>query len=130
MSLMVALATRLARVVGIAVLLYSAVIFFGNAIGALAGAEYDSFEIVLLIVIVGALGLAGSVVFLLSIDGPESWRTTTRRAVGWLGMMIASLLPTSWLFLIAPVTAIGGLSLLLPPDRATSDREGSDLRSG
>ena len=127
---MIALATSLARVIGIAVLLYSCVVFFGNLIGAIAGAEYDDFEILLLIVAVGAIGLAGSVVFLLSFDGSETWRTTTRRAVGWVGMMIASLLPTSWLFLIAPVTAIGGLSLLLPPDRSTNDRSARTLRSG
>jgi hypothetical protein len=125
-----ALATRLARVVGIAVLLYSSVVFLGNLIGAIAGAEYDSFGIVLMVVAVGAIGLAGSIVFLLSLDGPETWRTTTRRAVGWAGMMIASLLPTSWLFLIAPVTAIGGLSLLLSPDRSTNARPPRALRSG
>jgi len=111
-----ALANRLARLVGIAVLLYSGVIFFGNAIGAMAGAEYDSVEIMLLIVGIGAIGLAGSIVFLLSLDGPESWRTTTRRVLGWIGMMIAAVLPTSWLFLIAPVTLLGGLALLIPPD--------------
>ena len=111
------LATRLARVIGLAVLLYSGVVFFGNVLGAVGGAKYDSVGILLVIVAVGAVGLAGSVIFLLSIDGPESWRTTTGRAAGWLGMMIAALLPTSWLFLIAPVTAIGALSLLLSPDR-------------
>lgn len=125
-----ALATGLARVIGIAVLLYSGIVFLGNVFGALGGAEYDSLQILLVIVTVGAMGLAGSVVFLLSIDGPDPWRTTNRRAVGWVGMMIASLLPTSWLFLIAPVTAIGGLSLLLPPDRSSSEPEGQSLRSG
>ena len=127
---MTALANRLARVIGIAVLLYSSVVFLGNLIGAIAGAEYDSFGILLMVVAVGAIGLAGSIVFLLSLDGPETWRTTTRRAVGWAGMMIASLLPTSWLFLIAPVTAIGGLSLLLSPDRSTNARSPRALRSG
>lgn len=117
------LATRLTRVIGLAVLLYSGVVFLGNLLGAAGGARYDSLGILLVIVAVGGVGLAGSVVFLLSIDGPASWRTTTRRAVGWLGMMISALLPTSWLYLIAPVTAVGGLSLLLPPDQ-------EDLRSG
>lgn len=125
-----ALANRLARVVGIAVLLYSGVIFFGNAVGAMAGADYDSGAIVLLIVGVGAIGLAGSVVFLLSLDGPESWRTTSRRALGWIGMMIAAFLPTSWLFLIAPVTLLGGLALLIPPDEAGQDNSTTVLNSG
>jgi hypothetical protein len=117
-------------VIGIAVLLYSGVLFFGNLIGAVGGAEYDSFQILFVIVAVGAVGLAGSVVFLLSIDGPDPWRTTARRAAGWVGMMIAALLPTSWLFLIAPVTAIGGLSLLLPPGRSSSEQTEPSLRSG
>ena len=125
-----ALANRLARVVGIAVLLYSGVIFFGNAVGAMAGADYDSGAIVLLIVGVGSIGLAGSVVFLLSLDGPESWRTTTRRSLGWIGMMIAAFLPTSWLFLIAPVTLLGGLALLIPPDEAGQDNSITVLSSG
>ena len=125
-----ALANRLARLVGIAVLLYSGVIFFGNAIGAMAGADYDSVEIVLLIVGIGAIGLAGSIVFLLSLDGPEAWRTTTRRALGWIGMMIAAVLPTSWLFLIAPVTLLGGLALLIPPDVSAIEDQRPAVNSG
>jgi len=125
-----ALANRLARVVGIAVLLYSGVIFFGNAIGAMAGADYDSVEIVLLIVGIGAIGLAGSIVFLLSLDGPESWRTTTRRALGWIGMMIAAVLPTSWLLLIAPVTLLGGLALLIHQDVAVAVDQRPAVSSG
>ena len=125
-----ALATRLARVVGITVLLYSVVVVLGNVIGAIAGAVYDNFQVLLAVVTVGAVGLAGSVIFLLSIDGPDSWRTTNRRAIGWVGMMVASLLPTSWLYLIAPVTALGGLSLLLAPESPSSSREDPRLRSG
>jgi len=125
-----ALANRLARLVGIAVLLYSGVIFFGNAIGAMAGADYDSVEIMLLIVGIGAIGLAGSIVFLLSLDGPEAWRTTTRRALGWIGMMIAAVLPTSWLFLIAPVTLLGGLALLIPPDVSAIEDQRPAVNSG
>ena len=125
-----ALANRLARVVGIAVLLYSGVIFFGNAVGAMAGADYDSGAIVLLIVGVGAIGLAGSVVFLLSLDGPGIMEDDQRvRALGWIGMMIAAFLPTSWLFLIAPVTLLGGLALLIPPDEAGQDNSITVLNS-
>ena len=67
--------------------------------------------------LVGLTGAVG-VVFLLSLDGPARWRTTTRRAVGWVGMMIASLLPTSWLFLIAPVTVDDFVAVNLDPFEA------------
>ena len=96
----------------------------------MTGADYDSGAIVLLVVGVGALGLAGSIVFLLSLDGPESWRTTKRRAIGWIGMMIAALLPSSWLFLIAPVTLLGGLALLIPPNVPAVEDQRPAVSSG
>jgi hypothetical protein len=103
-------------VIGLAVLLFSLVVFAGNLAGALGGAAYDTPGLLLLIVGAGAIGLTGSIIFLLSLDGPERWRTIGWRAVGWVGMMIAAILPTSWLFLIVPVTTLGGLALLIPPD--------------
>jgi hypothetical protein len=124
------LATRLARVVGLAVMLHSLVIFLGNIVGALGGAVYDAPGLLLLVVGVGAVGLAGSIVYLLSLDGPQLWRTTPRRALGWVGMMIAAFLPTSWLYLIAPVTLLGGLALLLPPDMTGKDDPAAVLSSG
>jgi hypothetical protein len=124
------LATRLARVIGLAVLLYSLVIFLGNIVGALGGAVYDTPGLLLLVVAVGAVGLAGSIVYLLSLDGPERWRTTTRRALGWIGMMIAAVLPSSWLYLIAPVSLLGGLALLIPPEKTGPDNPTTVLSSG
>ena len=126
---MIGLATRLARVVGITVLLYSCFVFFGNVFGLMTGAVYDNAGILLLVIGVGAVGLAGSIVFLLSLDGPESWRTTRRRALGWIGMVIAALLPTSWLFLIAPATLLGGLALLIPPEKTGPDNPTTVLNS-
>lgn len=111
-------------------LLYSLVIFLGNIAGALGGAVYDTPGLLLLVVGVGAVGLAGSIVYLLSLDGPDGWTTTTRRAVGWIGMMIAAVLPTSWLYLIAPVTVLGGLALLMPPEKTGPDNPTTVLSSG
>ena len=117
------LATRLARVIGLAVLLYSLVILSGH-LGALEEPSPNA-------VAVdtrhrsGAVGLPG-VVFLLSLDGPERWRSTGRRAAGWTGMMIAAVLPTSWLYLIAPVT----LPVAGPhPSPASVDEQRRNLKS-
>jgi hypothetical protein len=123
------LATRLARVIGLAVLLYSLVIFLGNIVGALGGAVSDTPWLLILVIAVGAVGLTGSIVFLLTLDGPERWRSTGRRAAGWTGMMIAAVLPTSWLYLIAPVTLLGGLALLIPPHASAVDEQRPTLKS-
>ena len=124
------LATRAARIIGLTVLFYSLVIFLGNIVGALAGAVYDTPALLLLVVAVGAVGLAGSIVYLLSLDGPKRWRTTRRRAAGWIGMMVAAVLPTSWLFLIAPVTLVGGLALLIPTEETGPESPNTALSSG
>ena len=50
------LATRLARVIGLAVLLYSPVIFLGNIVGALGGAVSDTPWLSILVIAVGAVG--------------------------------------------------------------------------
>ena len=125
------LATRLARVIGLAVLLYSLVILLGTIVGALGGAVSDTPWLLILVIAVGAVGLAGSIVFLLSLDGPrDCGGRLARRAAGWTGMMIAAVLPTSWLYLIAPVTLLGGLALLIPPHASAVDEQRPNLNSG
>jgi hypothetical protein len=111
------LATTLARLAGLTILLYTAFGLLGNLAGAvLSGDAYDPIWVLFLVLGVFGVRLAGSIAFLLSIDGQPYWRTTRRRLMGWVGMMVAALLPTSLTFLIAPVAALGGLALLLPPD--------------
>lgn len=111
------LATTLARLAGLTILLYSAFGLIGNLVGVvLSGAAYDPIWVLFLVIGVFGAGLAGSIMYLLSLDGRPPWRTTRRRLMGWVGMMIAAVLPTSLTFLVAPVAALGGLALLLPPD--------------
>lgn len=110
------LATIFARFVGLAILLYGAVIFFGNLAGAFGNSGYDPFWALYLVLGVGLTGLVGAVVFLLSFDGPAPWRTRGRRALGWIGMLICALIPASFVLLIAPLALLGGLTLLIAPE--------------
>lgn len=109
-----AIATTFARFCGLAVLMYSGIALLGNLAGASAGATFDPAWILLPVLGIFAAGLAGSIVYLLSFDGPTRWRTRGRRAVGWIGMMIAALLPTSLWILIVPVSILGMAGLFLP----------------
>jgi len=115
-------ATIFARFVGLAILLYGAVAFFGNLVGAIANSDYDPFWVLYLVLGVGLTGMAGAVVFLLSFDGPGPWRTRGRRALGWLGMLMCALLPASFVLLIAPLVLIGGLTLFIPPEEQARQR--------
>ena len=45
-------------------------------------------------------------------------------------MMIAAALPSSWLFLIAPVTLLGGPALLIPPDVSEVESQRPAVSSG
>lgn len=74
----------------------------------------------------GLVGLVGGVVFLLSWDGPDLFRSRALRVMGWLGMMFGSLLPWSFSFVFFPLVALAGLTLLVPVDGvdATPTRSG------
>lgn len=110
------LATSFARFIGLAIFLYGALIFFGNLVGAIGNADYDPVWSLYLVLGVGLTGMAGAAAFLLSFDGPATWRTRGRRALGWIGMLICALLPASFVLLIAPLALLGGLTLLIPPE--------------
>jgi hypothetical protein len=104
-----------ARFVGLAVLMYGAVIFFGNLIGAVGGADYQPFWALYLVLGLGLTGMSGAVCYLLTFDGPERWRTRGRRLLGWFGMMICAFVPSGLLFLIAPLVLLSASTLLLEP---------------
>ena len=55
------------------------------------------------IVVAGASGAVGGVLFLLSFDGPPHFQTIKMRLSGWVGMLILGLLPWSFAFLMIPL---------------------------
>ena len=54
----------------------------------------------------GLAGLIGGAVYLLSLDGPARFRTRVRRAVGWLAMLVAVMLPTALTFMLVPLVLV------------------------
>jgi hypothetical protein len=60
-------------------------------------------------------GVAGAVLFLLSFDGSSRWRTRTWRIVGWSGMILCLLLPTSLSFFLLPLVGLAAVTLAMKP---------------
>ena len=116
-------AATFARFVGLTLLLYTSWVLIVSLANALSGVVYDELWTPWLIMGIAVVGLSGSVAFLLSFDGPQRWRTRGRRSLGWLGMMFcAALLPSQLIVIMAPLTALGLLTLLIPPGHATPSR--------
>lgn len=65
----------------------------------------------------GIAGAVGGVIYLLSFDGPERFRTRRHRFWGWGAMLLAFLLPTSLTLMLVP------LVLLLIPSLYTIGRD-------
>lgn len=104
------------RFVGLTVLLYAAWMFGANVIGTLAGDGISSAGLLALVLVLGLVGLASAIVYLRSFDGPVQARTKNRRTVGWLGMLITVLLPTSISFFLAPMVLIALATLFISPE--------------
>jgi hypothetical protein len=109
------IATTFARLVGVATLAYGGFILV-NTMLTLNGETHQLDLMLLLAMVLAGSGIAGSILFLLSFDGPSQYRTRSRRILGWIGMLSCSLIPSSYLFLIGPLVLVGGLTLLIPPD--------------
>ncbi len=117
-----AIAKTFARLVGLASLLYSGTVFFGGIVGVAGDAATDTPWLLVALACVSLTGIAGSVLFLLGLDGPQQFRTRRRRVLGWAGMMLCALMPTSLLYLIAPLVLAGALTLLIEPGAGTRRR--------
>ena len=106
----------LARFVALVVVLLGAWIFLIN----LGERGYDEPWILAWVLFSGLAGAVGGVLYLLSIDGPERFRTRSWRLWGWGGMMASALLPHSFSFIIIP------LVLALLPSLLTSASTGEE----
>lgn len=105
----------LGRLVGTAVLIYSAFLLVVTVSNLIAGADYDSPVVVIWILVAAVIGLGASLLFLLTIDGPSRFLTRGYRTLSWWSMFLAILLPTSISFFLAPLTAVTvGLSFQRP----------------
>lgn len=93
-----------ARLVAFAVGLVSVWMFIINIVEV----SYEG-TILAWILLSGVAGAAGAAFYLLSIDGPERFRTRARRAMGWVAMFAAMILPSSLSFFLLPL-----VTLLLP----------------
>lgn len=90
-----------ARLVALAVLIVSGWMFIIN----LVEVSYEGW-ILVWILLSGLAGVAGGALYLLSIDGPDRYRTRGRRSLGWVAMLLAMLLPTSLSFFLLPTLAV------------------------
>lgn len=93
------------RLVGTAVLLYSAYLLVVTVGHLLSGADYDSSWIAIWILGAAFVGTGASLVFLLTIDGPARFMTPGYRRLSWWLMFLSVLLPTVISFFLAPLTA-------------------------
>lgn len=98
----------LARLVAAAVALLGAWIFIVN----LAERGYDQTWVFVWVLFSGLIGAVGGTVYLLSIDGPERFRTRSWRLWGWAGMLGSALLPHSFTFIVLPAVLALFLTVL------------------
>jgi hypothetical protein len=123
------MAKTFARLVGLASLLYGGTVFFGGIVGVADDAATDTPWLLVALACVSLTGIAGSVLFLLGLDGPQRFRTRRRRVLGWGGMMLCALMPTSLLYLIAPLVLAGALTLFIEPGTAAPRGRHRSVRS-
>lgn len=113
MDLLLWMARMYARFVAISVAILGAWIFVINLF------ELDGeFWILAWVLLSGLAGAAGGVLYLLSMDGPERFRTRSRRFIGWLAMLVSVMLPTSLTLMLVPLVLllIPSLFVMRPQD--------------
>ena len=111
-----------ARFVAFSIVVIGGYTFFINAIES----NFDS-GTRLLILLTSALGVVGGALYLISYDGPTRWRTEVVRRLGWGGMLVSALLPTSLTLMLVPMVALLIPTLRNPDtDGAKTLREAED----
>lgn len=61
------------------------------------------------------LGVMGGVVYLLSFDGPDRFRTHWVRLLGWTGILVLAFLPWSFTFVVFPMVLLTIPTLFIQP---------------
>ena len=119
-----------ARLTGLVLLLYGAWMFTVNLIeGVVSANSYEPPWILYLVLGFGLAGAIGGAVYLLSLDGPQRFRTRRHRVIGWVGMLICAALPGSVSFVLLIIVAISA-GTLLDSEQTEGSSERSVLRSG
>jgi hypothetical protein len=95
-----------ARLVGVIVMILSGWGLLINIIDLVRGEIAAPGLLVVVVVSTGICGALGGLAYLLSFDGPRQLRTRRLRLYGWLGMLVAALLPTSLTLMIVPMVLI------------------------
>jgi hypothetical protein len=97
-------ARTVGRLAGIAAIMLGLWVFGVNLVqDAFADNGYDPRWMLWVILVWGIVGVAGGVVFLLSIDGPPRWRTINRRLLGWVGVLVVSAIPSLTILFMLPL---------------------------
>ncbi len=98
MDLLLWMGRMYARFVAVSVAILGAWIFVINLI-QLDGPAW----VLVWVLFSGLAGALGGVLYLLSLDGPQRFRTRRQRVIGWLAMLISVLLPTSLTVMLIPL---------------------------
>lgn len=85
----------LARFAGLIFVLYGALLFFGNSIGLIGGSVDAPWWAILWVLTSGLLAMAGGAFFILTFDGPSSWKSKRRRAMAVVLMLLSSFVPST-----------------------------------
>jgi multisubunit Na+/H+ antiporter MnhB subunit len=95
------LAQTFYRLIGLAFTMLGMWVLFVNLVE-----DRDPGWILVWILSAGFIGALGGILFLLSFDGPERFRSRQVRFLGWLGMLFLGVLPWSFQFVMLPLVLL------------------------
>lgn len=78
----------------------------------------------------GAVGAGGGLLYLLSVDGPPRHRMKRTRILGWLGMLVLALMPSSLWIVLLPLILLAVPTLFVRPAQVEVVLPDSRLRLG
>lgn len=95
-----------ARLVALIIMILSGWALLVNVIDLIRGDIEAPGLAAVLVVSAGISGALGGLAYLASFDGPSTLRTQRLRLAGWFGMLIATLLPTSFTLMVLPIVLV------------------------